>query len=189
MEKFFNIKCRYSGLVPNAIVLVCTVRALRMHGGGAVSPGGFITPEENEVRLNLFNLQINFHNQHFPLRITVIEKKIILQEALCKGVANLQKHISNGVKYGVPVVVAINAMKTDTENEWKIIRDASLQAGAIDAIVSTHWENGGLGAVELAETVIKACQQPQQFKYLIYGIILFSNVKCSSFGCLGFCTT
>lgn len=83
---------------------------------------------------------------------------------MCKGVANLQKHISNGIKFGVPIVVSINAMKTDTENEWKIIRDASLQAGAMDAIVSTHWENGGLGAVKLSETVIKASQQPQQFK-------------------------
>lgn len=81
-----------------------------------------------------------------------------------KGVANLQKHISNGVKYGVPVVVAINAMKSDTENEWKILRDASLQAGALDAIVSTHWENGGFGAIKLAETVVKASEQPQQFK-------------------------
>lgn len=68
MEKFFNIKCRYSGLVPNTIVLVCTVRALRMHGGGAVSPSGSVTPEENEVRSYLFKLQINFHNQQLLLR-------------------------------------------------------------------------------------------------------------------------
>ncbi|XP_050443683.1 C-1-tetrahydrofolate synthase, cytoplasmic [Adelges cooleyi] len=135
MEKFFNIKCRYSGLIPNAIVLVCTVRALRMHGGAAVSIGKSVTIEERE-------------------------------EALRKGVANLQKHISNGVKYGVPIVVAINAMKTDTENEWKIIKDASLQAGAVDAILSTHWEDGGSGAVKLARTVIDACQQPSQFKFL-----------------------
>lgn len=77
---------------------------------------------------------------------------------------NLQKHISNGLKFGVPIVVAINAMNTDTENEWKIIRDTSLQAGALDAIVCTHWENGGSGAIKLADIVIKACQQPQQFK-------------------------
>jgi len=87
-----------------------------------------------------------------------------LQEALSKGVENLQKHISNGVKYGVPIVVAINAMKADTENEWKIVREASLQAGATDAVVSTHWENGGSGAIKLAETVIKTSQQPQEFK-------------------------
>lgn len=74
---------------------------------------------------------------------------------------NLQKHISNGVKFGVPVVVAINAMKTDTENDWTIIKDASLQAGAVDAIVSTHWENGGSGAIKLSETVIKTSQQSQ----------------------------
>lgn len=78
--------------------------------------------------------------------------------------ANLQKHVSNGVKFGVPVVVAINAMKSDTENEWRIVRDASLQAGAMDAVVSTHWENGGFGAIKLAETVIKASQKPQEFK-------------------------
>jgi len=83
---------------------------------------------------------------------------------LLKGIVNLQKHISNGVKYGVPVVVAINAMKTDTVNEWKIVKDASLQVGAMDAIVSTHWEDGGLGAIQLAETVIKASNKPQQFK-------------------------
>lgn len=87
-----------------------------------------------------------------------------LQEALSKGVANLQKHVSNSVKYGIPVVVAINAMKDDTENEWKIVRDASLQAGAIDAVVSTHWENGGSGAIKLAEAVITASQQSQEFK-------------------------
>lgn len=81
-----------------------------------------------------------------------------------KGVANLKKHVSNGVKYGVPIVVAINAMNTDTEKEWDIVKDASLQAGAMDAIVSTHWENGGLGAIKLAEAVIKASQLPQKFK-------------------------
>lgn len=83
---------------------------------------------------------------------------------MCKGVENLQKHVNNGVKFGVPVVVAINAMKNDTENEWRIVQDASIQAGAMDAIVSTHWENGGLGAIKLAEAVIKASQQPQQFR-------------------------
>lgn len=77
---------------------------------------------------------------------------------------NLQKHVNNGVKFGIPVVVAINAMKNDTENEWRIVQDASIQAGAMDAIVSTHWENGGLGAIKLAEAVIKASQQPQQFR-------------------------
>ncbi|KAF0760560.1 C-1-tetrahydrofolate synthase, cytoplasmic [Aphis craccivora] len=135
MEKFFNIKTRYSGLLPSTIVLVCTIRALRMHGGGAIHPNTSDTPEEKE-------------------------------KALSKGVENLQKHISNSVKYGIPVVVAINAMNADTENEWKIVRDASLQAGAIDAVVSTHWENGGSGAIKLAEAVISASQQPQEFKFL-----------------------
>lgn len=135
MEKFFNIKTRYSGLLPSTIVLVCTIRALRMHGGGAIHPNTSDTPEEKE-------------------------------EVLSKGVENLQKHISNSVKYGIPVVVAINAMNADTENEWKIVRDASLQAGAIDAVVSTHWENGGSGAIKLAEAVISASQQPQEFKFL-----------------------
>lgn len=87
-----------------------------------------------------------------------------MQETLRKGVENLQKHVNNGVKFGIPVVVAINAMKNDTENEWRIVQDASIQAGAMDAIVSTHWENGGLGAIKLAEAVIKASQQPQQFR-------------------------
>jgi len=83
---------------------------------------------------------------------------------LIKGVANLQKHISNSVKFGVPVVVAINAMKADTENEWKIVRDASLEAGAVDAVVSTHWENGGSGAIKLADAVINASHHSEKFK-------------------------
>lgn len=113
-----------------------------------------------------------------------------LQNALRKGLANLQKHIDNGVKYGVPVIVAINAMKADTENEWKMIKDSSLQAGAMDTVVSTHWEDGGLGAIKLAETVVRASQQPQQFKCVIHknNYILKISKILKYFISLGFCT-
>jgi len=129
-----------------------------MHGGGAINPEKSVTPEENEV------IECGY------ICFLVYKTKIDFssQKALRNGVANLRKHVSNGVKYGVPLVVAINAMQADTENEWKIIRDASIEAGAVDAIVTTHWQDGGSGAIKLAETVITASQQPQQFKYVIY---------------------
>lgn len=139
MEKFFNIKCRYSGAIPNAVVLVTSVRALKMHGGGpTVTPG-------------------------IPLKKEYVEENL---ELLGKGIPNLQKHISNGTKFGVPVVVAINTFSTDTQAEWELLKKASLESGAFRAVVCHHWAKGGAGATELADAVIEACNQPSQFRFL-----------------------
>ncbi len=139
MEKFFDIKCRYSGLIPNAVVLVATVRALKMHGGGPkVKPGSPLAPEYTEENLELLEA----------------------------GLANLGKHIENARKFGIPVVVAINAFYTDTEAEWELIRKFSLEKGAEDAVVTEHWEKGGEGAGKLAEAVVAAAEKPSDFDFL-----------------------
>ncbi|KAJ9575956.1 hypothetical protein L9F63_007183 [Diploptera punctata] len=139
MEKFFNIKCRYSGAKPNAVVLVASVRALKMHGGGpTVVPG-------------------------IPLKPEYVHENLELLE---KGLPNLIKHITNGRKFGVPVVVAINTFATDTQAEWNLLKKASLQAGAFRAVICNHWANGGAGATELADAVIEACNQPLKFRFL-----------------------
>eukprot|EP01147_Barroeca_monosierra_P005100 gene5100-141_t len=139
MEKFFNIKCRESGLIPNAVCLVCTVRALKMHGGGPpVSPGTPLAPEYKQENLELLE----------------------------KGICNVERHIENAKKFGVPVVVAINAFATDTEAELSFLRERCIAAGALDAVVSSHWSDGGKGAVDLAESIIKATDHPSDFKFL-----------------------
>jgi methylenetetrahydrofolate dehydrogenase (NADP+)/methenyltetrahydrofolate cyclohydrolase/formyltetrahydrofolate synthetase len=142
MEKFFNIKCRASGLVPDAVVMVATVRALKMHGGGpAVVPGK-------------------------PLSVEYTEENLELLE---KGVANLVHHIKNAVKFGVPVVVAVNKFSTDTQAEIDLIRQKAKEAGAYDAVLSNHWAEGGAGAVDLAKAVVEVCEkadQPKDFKFL-----------------------
>jgi len=141
MEKFFNIKCRYSGLKPKCAVIVATVRALKMHGGGpAVSAGK-------------------------PLATEYIEENTAL---VAKGVANLVKHIENAKKFGVNVVVAINKFKTDTDAEIETIKNASLEAGAFDAVMANHWAEGGAGAANLAVAVQKACEanDTANFKFL-----------------------
>ena len=139
MEKFFDIKCRYSGLVPHVVVLVATVRALKMHGGGPkVVAGKPLAPEYTEENLDL----------------------------LRKGMPNMERHIQNALKYGVNVVVAVNSFSNDTPAEVELVRKAALAAGAMDAVVSTHWMDGGAGAVALAEAVIKAAEKPTNFKFL-----------------------
>ncbi len=139
MEKFFNIKCRYSGLIPQVVVLVATVRALKMHGGGPkVVAGKPLDPAYTEENLDL----------------------------LRKGLPNLERHIKNALKFGVNVVVAINTFATDTPAELEVIRQAALEAGAVDAVVSTHWMDGGAGAKALAEAVVKASQLPSNFRFL-----------------------
>ncbi len=139
MEKFFDIKCRYSGLIPNAVVLVATVRALKMHGGGPkVTPGAPLAREYTEENLELLE----------------------------KGLANLGVHIRNALKFGIPVVVAINGFKEDTQAEWDLIREYSIAQGAEDAVVTTHWAHGGKGAAKLAEAVVAACEKPSNFKFL-----------------------
>jgi formyltetrahydrofolate synthetase len=139
MEKFFGIKCRYSGLIPQVVVLVATVRALKMHGGGPkVVAGKPLAPEYTDENLEL----------------------------LQAGLGNMVKHIQNALKYGVNVVVAVNSFKDDTPAEVEMIRKAALEAGAMDAVVSRHWMAGGKGAVDLAKAVVNACEKPSNFKQL-----------------------
>jgi formyltetrahydrofolate synthetase len=139
MEKFFDIKCRYSGLIPQVVVLVATVRALKMHGGGPkVVAGKPLAPEYTEENLDL----------------------------LRKGLPNMEKHIQNALKFGVNVVVAVNSFKDDKPAEVEMICKSALGAGAMDAVVCTHWMDGGKGALALAEAVVKAANEPSHFKFL-----------------------
>jgi len=141
MEKFFNIKCRQSGLKPKCAVIVATVRALKMHGGGpAVSAGK-------------------------PLAAEYVEENIDL---VTKGCCNLVKHIENAKKFGVNVVVAINKFKNDTDAEIEVVRQSCIDAGAHDAVMSNHWAEGGVGASNLALAVEKACSENDEtnFRFL-----------------------
>jgi methylenetetrahydrofolate dehydrogenase (NADP+)/methenyltetrahydrofolate cyclohydrolase/formyltetrahydrofolate synthetase/formate--tetrahydrofolate ligase len=139
MEKFFDIKCRYSGLVPDAVVLVATIRALKMHGGGPrVVPGK-------------------------PLDSAYTNENLELLE---KGGGNLARHIEIARKFGVPVVVAVNRFATDTDAEIALVKRIAEQAGAEAVAMSDHWANGGKGAIELAEAVVAACEKPSNFQFL-----------------------
>jgi formate--tetrahydrofolate ligase len=137
-EKFWNIKCRMSGLVPNAVVIVATVRALKMHGGGpTVKPGIALSEVYTSENLELVE----------------------------KGCENLIAHIETVKKSGVRPVVCINSFHTDTKAEIKFVRKIAEQNGAL-AAVSEHWLKGGDGAIELAEAVIEACSETNHFKFL-----------------------
>ena len=139
MEKFFDIKCRYSGLIPSVVVLVATVRALKMHGGGPkVVAGKPLDPAYTEENLDM----------------------------LQAGLPNMQKHIKNALRYGIPVVVAVNSFADDTQAEVELVRKGALEAGAEDAVVSRHWMEGGAGAAALAEAVVKAVEKPSNFEFL-----------------------
>ena len=139
MEKFFNIKCRASGLVPNAVVCVATVRALKMHSGDFTVVAGK------------------------PLDKGLIEENI---DAVKRGCANLAKHIENVQLFGVPGVVAINRFSTDTDNEIEAVRQEALAAGAEAVVVSDVHAKGGEGGAALAEAVVAACEKPNDFKFL-----------------------
>jgi len=139
MEKFMDIKCRASGLSPDCVVLVATIRALKMHGGlGRVIAGKPLPKELTEENL----------------------------EALEIGAANLKAHIRIAKLFGVPVVVAVNKFQTDTDNEVKLLERISLDAGAEAAVMTDHWAQGGAGATDLAHAVVAACEQPKDFKFL-----------------------
>jgi methylenetetrahydrofolate dehydrogenase (NADP+)/methenyltetrahydrofolate cyclohydrolase/formyltetrahydrofolate synthetase/formate--tetrahydrofolate ligase len=139
MEKFMDIKCRSSGLAPDCVVVVATIRALKMHGGGPkVTPGR-------------------------PLPAEYVQENLPLLE---KGTANMARCIEIARMFGVPVVVAINAFPTDTPGELELARQAAVSAGAMSAVVANHWAQGGAGAVELANAVVAACRQPSNFKLL-----------------------
>jgi formate--tetrahydrofolate ligase len=140
-EKFFDIKCRASGLAPDAAVVVATVRALKMHGGvGKIVAGK-------------------------PLDPGLLEENV---EAVRTGASNLAAHIGIVRKYGIPAVVAINSFPTDTPGEVEAIRDVALAAGARDAVVATHFTDGGAGATDLAEAVWAATQDPSRSFKLLY---------------------
>jgi formyltetrahydrofolate synthetase len=141
MEKFFDIKCRYSGLTPNAVVMVTTIRALKMHGGGGRVVAGKPLPDE----LSKENLT-----------------------ALERGAANLVKHIENTRLFGVPVLVAINHFPSDTDREIGLVEQVARDVGAEGAYLSDVFAKGGAGAISLAEAVAHACSQPTKFK-LLYG--------------------
>ena len=138
-EKFFDIKCRASGLEPDAALMVATVRALKMHSGRfAITPGK-------------------------PLPEGLIQEDL---DALAAGMCNLEAHIGNVRKFGIPVVVAINVFPTDTEAEIELIRKAALAAGASAAHVSTMFTDGGKGGEALAHALVAACEEESHFKLL-----------------------
>ncbi len=137
-EKFWNLKCRFSGLKPNAAVLVATIRALKCHGGAPIPVPGKPMPEE-------------YKNEN----VGWVEK----------GCENLVHHINTLKMAGINPVVCINAFYTDTEDEIKIVRRLAEAAGA-RAAVSKHWQFGGEGALELADAVVDACNEPNDFKLL-----------------------
>ncbi len=130
-EKFFDIKCRKAGLKPDCIVLVATIRALKMHGGVAKDA----LKEEN-------------------------------LGALEKGFANLERHVENLQKYGVPVIVSINRFSSDTDGEIALLKKLCAKLG-VECVMADHWAQGGAGAVELAETVVRTIdEKPSKFKPL-----------------------
>jgi formyltetrahydrofolate synthetase len=137
-EKFWNVKCRMSGLKPNVSILVATVRALKMHGGGPTVVPGRPLPEE-------------YTKENLPL--------------LEKGCANMVHLINVIKKSGIKPVVCINAFFTDTPAEHALVKRIAEAAGARCA-VSKHWQFGGEGALELADAVIDACKEEVDFKYL-----------------------
>jgi len=138
-QKFFDIKCRASGMAPDCAVVVATVRALKMHGGvGRIVAGK-------------------------PLDPALLEEN---PEAVRVGAENLVAHIEMVQQYGVPVVVAINAFPGDAQSEFEAIREVSLAAGARDAVVTTHWADGGAGSEDLAAAVWEAASEPSEFKLL-----------------------
>jgi formyltetrahydrofolate synthetase len=139
MEKFGNIKCRYSGLVPNCAVVVATIRALKMHGGGPKVVAGQPLPQAYKEE----NLEL-----------------------VQKGGGNLERAVQIARSFGIPVVVAVNRFKEDTAAEVDLVRRIAIDAGADDAVMTDHWARGGAGAVALAEAVVKACRKPNNFHFL-----------------------
>ncbi|XP_059212785.1 monofunctional C1-tetrahydrofolate synthase, mitochondrial [Centropristis striata] len=140
MEKFFNIKCRASELRPDVVVLVATVRALKMHGGGPNVSAGAPLPRE------------------------YIDENLSLVEGGCRS--NLRKQIQIAHLFGVPVVVALNVFKTDTQAEIDLVCQTAKECGASDAVPCHHWAQGGRGSIELAQAVNEAASKPSNFQFL-----------------------
>src|SRR3990172_2546603 len=138
-EKFLNIKCRYSGFKPDCVVVVATIRALKMHSGKFnIVPGKPMDPGLTSEDL----------------------------DAVEKGCANLEAHVENMKKFGIPVVVSINHFTNDTEKEVELVRLRAQAAGADEVALSEVWAKGGEGGTELAEAVVRACDKPSNFKLL-----------------------
>jgi formate--tetrahydrofolate ligase len=130
---------RASGLSPDCVVMVATIRALKMHGGaGRVIAGKPLPKELTEENL----------------------------DALAKGGENLKAHIRIARLFGVPVVVAVNRFSADTDKEVALVEKISLEAGAEGAVMTDHWAKGGAGSVDLAKAVAEACEKPKNFKFL-----------------------
>ncbi|XP_037541413.1 monofunctional C1-tetrahydrofolate synthase, mitochondrial [Nematolebias whitei] len=140
MEKFFNIKCRASGLRPDVVVLVATVRALKMHGGGPNVSAGTPLPKE------------------------YLHENLSLVAGGCRS--NLKKQIQIAHLFGVPVVVALNVFKTDTQAEIDLVCQIAKECGASDAVPCHHWSRGGRGCLELAQAVNEAARRPSNFQFL-----------------------
>ncbi|ACV61184.1 Formate--tetrahydrofolate ligase [Desulfofarcimen acetoxidans DSM 771] len=139
MQKFMDIKCRQSGLRPNCVVVTSTVRSLKMHGGVGNIVAGKPLPKE-------------LTEENLP--------------ALEKGAANMMHMIKIAKGYGIPVVVSINRFITDTDNEINLLKDKAKEAGAFGVGVNTAWGDGGVGCAEVAELVVKACEEPTDFQFL-----------------------
>ncbi|NLB70959.1 MAG: formate--tetrahydrofolate ligase [Chloroflexi bacterium] len=156
MEKFFDIKCRYSGNLPDVVVLVVTVRALKMHGGGPkVTAGAPLAPEYVNENLDLVE----------------------------KGADNMLAHASIAQKFGIPVVVAVNRFPTDSDAELELVRQIALNhPGIEDAVVADHFSQGGAGAVALAEAVVKASELPSDFRFL-YPLEMSLKDKIETIAC------
>ena len=139
MEKFFDIKCRYSGLTPSVVVIVASVRALKMHGGGPrVVPGRPLAPAYTQENLEL----------------------------LRQGLPNLEANIKIAQLFGIPVVVAVNRFPTDTDEEIEMVSKAAVEFGAEAGVETRVWAEGGQGAERLAQEVIKAAEKPSNFQFL-----------------------
>uniref|UniRef100_A0A8C2K662 C-1-tetrahydrofolate synthase, cytoplasmic n=1 Tax=Cyprinus carpio TaxID=7962 RepID=A0A8C2K662_CYPCA len=137
LEKFFNIKCRYSGLRPDVVVIVATVRSLKMHGGAPPVQAGLPLPKE--------------YSQEVQLE---------------RGCCHLKRQVENAQAFGLPVIVAVNKFSGDTEAELELVCGQARQAGAFDAVQCTNWSEGGAGALALAEAVQRAAKLPGQFSFL-----------------------
>jgi formate--tetrahydrofolate ligase len=135
-EKFFNIKCRVSGLTPDAAVIVVTLRALKFYGGGG------------EVKSGL----------PVPAGLTGPNR-----DALAGGFANLEQHLANVRAHGIPAVVAVNAFDQDPDDELRWVCEQAEKAGADGAVVTTHFRDGGKGSETLAQAVMAACRKPSRF--------------------------
>uniref|UniRef100_A0A8C8D6Y9 C-1-tetrahydrofolate synthase, cytoplasmic n=1 Tax=Oncorhynchus tshawytscha TaxID=74940 RepID=A0A8C8D6Y9_ONCTS len=139
MEKFFDIKCRSSGLHPDVVVMVASVPALKMHGGGPAVTAGSAMPKEYSAE-----------------NLTLLEN----------GCNHLKRQLENARAFGLPVVVAINTFSTDTDAELGLVCEQAKLAGALEVVPCSHWAEGGAGAVALGQAVQRAAETPHQMNFL-----------------------